>query len=123
MARNDLWLRLLGTHPTKPRLPAQQLYSIISERGRGKIPDADLDTIAGQLTDPNLPVAVTGFGVDELADMSELVATVTSSTNQVNRALKMIEVRDVFDMADQHCLGYGTVALLRAKLGLPVTPG
>lgn len=110
----ELYERLTGTHTDgRPKLPVHQLQALIAENQRGQWTAAQ-------------GIAYLELSATEQQEVVDLVGTIpggSTTANQVQRALKLLEIDQVLLLAE-HTVPSGiaplnTTAAVRTRLGVP----
>lgn len=92
------------------KFPLDPFCAALRENGRGRMTDQALSAAVESMSGVPLTVA-------EQTEITELKNTVTGSpASKLDRA---DTINDVFRLAEARVAGYGTVAGMRAMLGLP----
>lgn len=109
----SLYERLMGVHPSRPKIPIHQFQACTAEWVRGQLTGAQANTVIE---------SVSGIGLDatEQTEVQDLVATVpigTTAANKADRALRLIEIDQILLLCESGTFA-GPVAV-RARLGVP----
>ncbi len=97
-----------------PKIPVHAFQAISSEWARGRI-------TADQANTAVIHNSGQGLSAAERAEAQALVSTVpggSTTAQQVQRALRQIEIDQVLLLADNQTPPYDTAAAVRARLGL-----
>lgn len=107
----ELYQRVLGQHPTLPKIVVDPFSAAAYLRANGTITEQQMqDTIQSFSGAP--------LGADGLNDLRELVGTITGSP--ANQLQRVHTIEYVLHLADPGTtMHFDTVAKLRALLGLP----
>lgn len=89
--------RLMGLE--QPRIPVHQFYSMLAERKRGRVTNAQV-------------IAAFALGAADQTELLALWALVNANT------VPAADVDDVLLLAEQRIAPYDTAAAVRARLGL-----
>jgi hypothetical protein len=111
----SLYERLMGTHPTRHKIPVHQFQALAAEWAKGQITGAQ--ALSGIEQASGMPLDAT-----EQQEAQDLIATVpTGSTAAIkaDRALRLIEIDQVLLIADAQTPPYNTSAAVRTRLGVP----
>jgi hypothetical protein len=110
----SLYERLMGLHPTRPKIPVHQFQSLAAEWARGQITGVQANAAILQCS---------GVGLDatEQLEAQALVDTVpvgTTADLKADRALRVQVIDQVLLLADQGLPPYDTAAAVRTRLGV-----
>lgn len=115
----ELYERILGEHPTKPKIAVHALLAIIAEQQRGALTVAQAQSI---LETEYGGALGTGTGSEAgLAEVGDLLGTLpsgTTTTIQLARSQRIQLIDSVFLLADLRVAPYDTPAALRTRLGV-----
>lgn len=109
----SLYERLMGVHPTRPKIPIHQFQACTAEWQRGQLTGAQANTVIE---------SVSGMGLDatEQTEVQDLVTTVptgATAANKADRALRLIEIDQVLLLCESGT--YTDPAAVRTRLGVP----
>jgi len=114
-----LYLRLLGTDPDNPKIPIHQFQAVAAEWARGRITGAQANTIIGIASrSVDEPAPLTAPEVVEAQTLVSSVPVGTTSAIKADRALRLLEIEQILNLADILAPGYDTEAALKTKLGV-----
>lgn len=116
----ELYERILGMHPTKPKIGVHALEAIIAEQRRGALTVAQADGILATEYGGGLGAGVGDeAGRQEVVDLLATIPTGTTTTNRLDRLERILQIEQVFLLADLRLAPYDTAAALRTRMGVP----
>lgn len=111
--------RLLGIHPTDPKIPGHAFSATAGEWARGVAANSVSADAQAQLAIRTASGGVPLTGT-QVTDAQAIVALVTSKTDPAARALEIIRIDHVLLQANHGVPGYATPTDLAARLGITI---
>lgn len=117
----ELYERLLGQHPTKPKIYTDGLQACMRHFRTGAMTVAQIDAYFEQECGAPFGTAATGndAGRQEAQDLLATIPTGNTTTNRLDRIERLALIEAVLVIADVRAAPFDTPAALRAAFGVP----